>query len=134
MTWVTYDSSGVGRKAWPMINAVSSPKADAAFSVDAASRRTAQALAKTPTPSQRTAQRGIDPPILVNDRASVLLLTLPEGVSRPRHLKPKRGQPFRVASISKPVRSVRVSLPAPADDRAALVTGASSGIGEAIAL
>jgi hypothetical protein len=61
-------------------------------------------------------------------------LTLPEGVSRPHHLKPKRGQPFRVATISKPVRSVRVSLPAPADDRAALVTGASSGIGEAIAL
>jgi uncharacterized protein len=29
---------------------------------------------------------------------------------------------------------VRVALPAPADDRAALVTGASSGIGEAIAL
>ena len=37
-------------------------------------------------------------------------------------------------SSASRVRSVRVALPAPADDRAALITGASSGIGEAIAL
>jgi uncharacterized protein len=36
-------------------------------------------------------------------------------------------------SISQ-VRSVRVSLPAPAENRVAVVTGASSGIGEAIAV
>ena len=36
--------------------------------------------------------------------------------------------------LARRVRSVRVFLPAPADDRAALVTGASSGIGEAIAV
>jgi uncharacterized protein len=36
--------------------------------------------------------------------------------------------------MSKPVMSVLVALPAPADDRAALITGASSGIGEAVAL
>jgi uncharacterized protein len=37
-------------------------------------------------------------------------------------------------SSASRVRSVRVALPAPADDRAALITGASSGIGEAIAV
>src|ERR1700693_4805807 len=41
---------------------------------------------------------------------------------------------FMLPSSASRVRSVRVALPAPADDRAALITGASSGIGEAIAV
>jgi uncharacterized protein len=40
---------------------------------------------------------------------------------------------FVLSRSASRVRSVRVSLPVPADDRTAIVTGASSGIGEAIA-
>jgi uncharacterized protein len=60
-------------------------------------------------------------------------LTLPEGLLGLSN-QTNCGQPFDAATTSKPVKSVHVALPAPSDDRAALVTGASSGIGEAIAL
>jgi uncharacterized protein len=50
------------------------------------------------------------------------------------HFDEDAGQPFHVSVVSKPGKVHRVSLPAPAETRAAVVTGASSGIGEAIAV
>src|ERR1700729_2356594 len=54
--------------------------------------------------------------------------------SGPEHFDKGAGQPFHVSVVGKPGKVHRVSLPAPAETRAAVVTGASSGIGEAIAV
>jgi uncharacterized protein len=53
--------------------------------------------------------------------------------SGPEHFDKGAGQPFHVSVIGKPGKVHRVVLPAPAANRVAIVTGASSGIGEAIA-